>query len=118
MFILLLILYLFPKVIELINYKCFWKRYFNVTCAGCGFTRMVSALFKFKIYQAFRFNPLFFILLIMMALYFIYVLISLSLKENYYKLNYKHVIILSIILFIYMILRNIPGLEFLKPTII
>ncbi len=104
------------ELIEYLGYKCPWKTLFNIDCAGCGVTRMLRALLKLEIYQAFRYNPLFFILLVLFIIYLIYVLVCKIKKKDYYKPGYRELYIISALLIIFMVLRNIPGLEFLKPT--
>jgi hypothetical protein len=118
----LLVLLSFPitlfgiEFLELIGYKCPWKTLFNIDCAGCGVTRMIKALFRLEFYQAFRYNSLFFILIVLFIIYLIYILVCKIRKINFYKLSYRELYILSALLIVFMILRNIPGLEFLKPT--
>lgn len=111
--LLLLILFLSIKFLDFIGYKCFYRKYFNIYCAGCGATRMFKSIFKFKFYKAFRYNPLVFMLLIVFIIYFIYA-IFIYVKEN--KLlfpSFKVIIFIIILLFIYMILRNISYFSFL-----
>ena len=97
---------------------CPWKKYFNIDCAGCGATRMFEALFKLDIYQAFRFNPLLFIILIIFIIYGIYILISKLFRKKYYVIKERDWLILLIIVIIYMILRNIEIFNYLKPTVV
>lgn len=112
------LLYLFPIFINYVNYECFWKKYFNITCAGCGFTRMIEALFHFDFYQAFRYNPLLFVLVILFTLYLIYVLICALLKKKYFKSGYKSLVMMIILIMVYMLLRNVPFFEWLKPVVL
>lgn len=81
-------------------------------CPGCGITRMFEALFHLKIYQAFRFNPLVFILLIIFLFEKIYEIIKR--KKVIIKPYLTYILLFIVILF--GILRNIPGFEFLQPT--
>ena len=77
---------------------------------------MFFSLLKLEFVQAFRYNPLAFILLVS---YFIYIMIKLIFKI---KLNNKQNNIVSyitlIIVILFGIIRNIPLFEFLKPTMI
>jgi len=98
------------------EFSCPWKTNFDIDCAGCGLTRMFKSLLKFDIYQAFRYNPLMFILLIILIIYIIYILISILLKKEYYHIKDRDLWILLVLILIFTILRNIPGLEVLKPT--
>ena len=117
---LLLIIAIVINIIYVLIFKpaCPWKVNFNIECAGCGTTRMFEALFKLDLYQAFRFNPLMFCLLLIFIIYGIYILISKILKKKYYKIKDRDLWILLMLIIIFMILRNIPGLECLKPTYI
>lgn len=107
---------LFIEFLELINFKCIYKYYFNIYCAGCGATRMIKSIFKLDFYQAFRYNPLLFILSIIGLYYFIVYSIK-YIKTGYIKKgNFKFFIFLAFILIFYMLVRNLPGFEYLLPT--
>lgn len=113
----ILILSIINLVIVLIfEIPCPWKRNFNIDCCGCGATRMIKALTQFKIYQAFRFNPFMFILLMIGIIYLIYVLICKIKKIKYYKIKNRDLLILLVLVILFTIVRNISGFEFLKPT--
>lgn len=83
-------------------------------CPGCGVTRMFFAILKLNFYQAFRFNPLVFILL---CLFIMYMLIKVIFKINYVIPKRVYYVLIGIII-LFGILRNIPLFSFLKPTII
>lgn len=101
---------------------CPWKERFGIDCAGCGTTRMLKSILNLEIYQAFRYNPLMFILFALLLLYGIYYLICKIIKKKPLIPNKKGLIIMSIILLIvlilFTILRNLSMFEFLRPTII
>ena len=105
-------------IVFIFEIPCPWKKNFNIDCAGCGVTRMFKAIFSLKIYQAFRFNPLMFSLLVITIIYIIYYLISKLLKKDYYKISDKELLILLIVVIVFSILRNIPMFYFLKPTLV
>ena len=115
-FTLIITLVLILLFLKLINYKCIYRELFNIYCAGCGFTRMIESIINLKFYQAFRYNPLFFILFIIYIPYFIYQVYIYIRYGNIKKPSLKLLIILVIILFIYMVLRNIPLFNYLIPT--
>ena len=98
------------------NFKCPWNEAFDIYCVGCGGTRMFYSLLKLEFYQAFRYNPFIFILLILLIIYIAYIIICKILKKKYYKLNIKHLIIISAIAIIFMVLRNIEYFSYLQPT--
>ena len=112
----LFLTFLFTKFLELINFKCIYKYYFNLYCAGCGATRLIKSIFSLDFYQAFRYNPLLFILFIIGLFYFFIYSIK-YIKTGYIKkINIKFFIFLAFILLLYMLLRNLPGFEYLLPT--
>lgn len=91
---------------------CPIKALTGLNCPGCGITRMFVALFHGNVYQAFRYNPLVFIELPIIAI--------LILLYRFNKKSRKVVNILFIILLVmtivYGVLRNIPFFYFLAPT--
>ena len=98
--------------------SCPWEKNLNIDCAGCGATRMVKSLFVLDFYQAFRFNPLLFCLLIVLILYGIYILICKIKHKTYYKIKQRDLWLLLIFVILFMILRNIPTFYYLKPTVV
>lgn len=103
-------------IIIIFKPSCPWKTTFNIDCAGCGATRMLIAIFNLDFYQAFRYNPFLFLLIVFFVGYLIYGTISRILKHDYFKFKEKHLYILVILVISFMILRNIPIFDFLKPT--
>lgn len=83
-------------------------------CPGCGVTRMLFSILKLDFYQAFRFNPLVFILLVFYIIYFV---IRYVFKKNIYVPD-KVLYGVIVILLIYGVLRNTPMFSYLEPTII
>ncbi len=82
-------------------------------CPGCGITRMFIALFNLDFYQAFRYNPLTFIYLVLLLIYIILELFNKNVKK---VVNNKY--FLGTILFItiiFGILRNFDSFKFLRP---
>jgi len=87
-------------------------------CPGCGVTRMLLSLIKLDFYQAFRYNPLLFIMFPFFIFFYIESLIAEinNKKALYNKVpNYIYIIII-VILVMYGILRNI--FPFLAPTVV
>ncbi len=113
---LLLLIIMLIKLMDFINFKCIFKYLFGIYCAGCGTTRMIKAMFSLQFYQAFRYNPFVFILLIIGVLYALYLMIT-YVKTGKIKIpSFKILLIIIFLLFIYMILRNISYFEVLRPT--
>lgn len=95
--------------------KCFFFELTGLYCPGCGITRLVLSLIQLDFYQAFRFNPLIFILIILSAIYIIYSLIR---YKKIKQISNKLAIFLIIIVLIFTVLRNIKYFSFLAPTIV
>ena len=51
---------------------CIFRQITGLKCPGCGITRCLFALLKLQIKKAFYYNPLVFILLPFITIYFIY----------------------------------------------
>ena len=97
--------------------KCPIYELTHLYCPGCGITRMIISLVKGNFYQAFRYNPLLFILIPFVVWYFLDVIIASKRKKNPFLERFEPNIwyILIGIFMVYGILRNIPGFEFLQP---
>lgn len=95
---------------------CLFKNLFDIECAGCGGTRMFLSILKLDFYQAFRYNPYAFSLLVIGGIYVLYALIMKCLKKKIFIPNIKLLYVFLFTTFLFMILRNIPGFEFLLPT--
>ena len=93
-------------------FECFLYKHFGIYCPGCGGTRMVKSLLKLDFYQAFRYNPLVFILL---CIYLIYLPLKLMIKKDLKIPNWFYMLLLIIVI-TYGILRNISGFAYLLPT--
>ena len=77
---------------------------------------MIKSLFHLDFYQAFRYNPLLFILLICGIIYIIINIILYIKKKPLIKPSIKILVFILILLIVYMILRNIPLFSYLIPT--
>lgn len=97
---------------------CIFHELTDLYCPGCGITRMFFSLIQLNFYQAFRYNPLVFCLLILFLLYKgVYLLIKKIYKIEI-NLNSKVYGFLLILTIGFGILRNIPIFYFLKPMLI
>ena len=105
-------------LILLFDIGCPLNKIFGIDCAGCGVTRMCLAILRFDFYQAFRFNPFVFILILIFIIYVLYMFVCMILKKNYFKIGFKTIMIIIVLFIGFGILRNINGFEFLRPTII
>ncbi|MBR3660332.1 MAG: DUF2752 domain-containing protein [Bacilli bacterium] len=105
-------------IVLIFEVPCPWKTNFNIDCAGCGSTRMFKSLFELDLYQAFRFNPFMFCLLIIGIIYLIYYIICKIKHKKYYKIKDRDWLILLGLVIAFTIMRNISIFSWLKPTIV
>ena len=77
---------------------------------------MFRSLLDLNIYQAFRYNPLIFILLILSLIYLMYYMYIKISKKELKKINKKTWYVLLIIVLLFTILRNTPLFDYLAPT--
>ncbi len=112
-FLTIIVLHFFTDLLLSSKYVCPFRYLFNIYCAGCGTTRMFLSIYKLQFYQAFRYNPLMFLYLILLIFYIIFCFF----KYRKIKLpNYKVIVFLILLMFIFMILRNTETFSYLKPT--
>ncbi len=111
-----LIIYFILNELLDVGIPCLFYEITGYYCPGCGITRLLFSLLKLDFYQAFRYNPLIFILIIITG---IYLLVKFILKKfmniSIEIPNYVYYILLIIVI-IFGILRNIPMFDFLSPT--
>lgn len=102
--------------LNIINYRCLFHEYLGIWCAGCGGTRMIISFVHLDFYQAFRWNPLLFILLIMGIIYLIVGTIVFIKKRVFMVPNVKMLFFIIGLLVVFMIIRNIDVFSYLIPT--
>lgn len=111
----LIIYFILSELLD-VGIPCLFYEITGYYCPGCGITRLLFSLLKLDFYQAFRYNPLVFILIIITG---IYLLVKFILKKfmniSIEIPNYVYYILLVIVI-IFGILRNIPMFDFLSPT--
>ena len=97
---------------------CLFHKLTNFYCPGCGITRMLFSIIRLDFYQAFRYNPLVFIMLLLYILYkFLSIVVALCFKRKIKIPKHIYYIILIIVI-LFGIVRNlpVPVFEYLKPT--
>ena len=112
----ILIIIGYIRLLILLNYRCIIHELFGVYCPGCGGTRMIVSFVHLDFYQAFRWNPLLFILLIIGIIYIIVGIVIYIRKKVIIVPNLKVWIFLIVVLVLYMIIRNIDMFSYLIPT--
>ena len=102
--------------LNIIKYRCIIHELFGIYCPGCGGTRMLISFIQLDFYQAFRWNPLLFILLIIGIIYLIVNIIIYIRKKEIIVPTFKFWIFIIVLLVLYMIMRNIDMFSYLVPT--
>lgn len=95
-----------------ISIPCIFHELTGLYCPGCGITRVVLSLLKWDGLQAFRYNPLLFILLPLYGIYF------LTHKKQMRIVSNGVMAVMLIVTLAFGLLRNIPMFDYLAPTII
>ena len=114
----ILILLAVLDIFEVIGLPCVFHEYLHIWCPGCGSTRMIRSLLHFEFYQAFRYNPLIFILLFPFGGTILVEIVYFIKNRRLFNISNKIYIVLIIMIIIYTILRNIPYFSWLAPTVI
>lgn len=112
---LLFLLYYFLNQRYSFSIPCLFHEITGLYCPGCGITRLLFSLLQLDFLNAFKSNPLIFVLIV---LYIGYLLLKIVLKITKNKEitipNYVYYILLVIVI-LFGVVRNIPGFEFLTP---
>lgn len=105
--IIFFLIYMILAYLKLFSIPCLVRLLTGFYCPGCGVTRMIISIAKLDFYQAFRYNPLVFILLPF--------LIFMFFSKNKYKYEKIYYVII-VLLIVFGVMRNIPYFKFLAPT--
>ena len=91
----------------------------HYNCPGCGTTRLMEALFFHgDLYQAFRWNPYVFIMWPVVILFWLYQNVFYIIKSKMSKYTIIFIVLFLVTLTVFGIIRNLPCLEFLSPTLV
>ncbi|GAB6991059.1 DUF2752 domain-containing protein [Paenibacillus pini] len=93
-----------------IGIPCVFHELTGLYCPGCGMTRVILSLLRLDGVQAFRYNPLVFILLPLYVMYFI------TQKKQMNRTSNGIMAVMLIVTLAFGLLRNIPIFDFLAPT--
>lgn len=116
--VIILAIFILLDIFQIIGIPCVFNKLFNIYCPGCGTTRMIRSLLELDFYQAFRYNPLLFVLLFPFVGVIFAEVIYFIKNKKMFNISTKIYVILLIIIFIYWVLRNIPYFSCLAPTVI
>lgn len=94
---------------------CLFHKITNLYCPGCGVTRMIDSLLHFHIAQAFSYNALVFILIILVFIYFLINIICYIVLKKTFKIPNYVFNILVVLSIGFAIIRNIPYFSYLAP---
>lgn len=95
-----------------IGIPCIFYKITGLYCPGCGITRAVKSFMKLDFYQAFRYNPVVPIVLLILGIDKVYR--TVRKKERTFSNLFW--IFLLIIVIIFGVLRNLPMFRYLAPT--
>ena len=111
----LIIYFILSELLD-VGIPCLFYEITGYYCPGRGITRLLFSFLKLDFYQAFRYNPLIFILIIITGIYWLVKFILKKFMNISIAIpNYVYYILLVIVI-IFGILRNIPMFDFLNPT--
>lgn len=109
LFFLFVLYYVLYQAFSL-HFFCLFHQLTGFYCPGCGVTRMGFSLLEGNVYQAFRYNPLVFLLLLLYLIYFLFW------QKKYPVIPSKILYSIILILIFYGVLRNLDSFSFLAPT--
>jgi hypothetical protein len=95
-----------------IGIPCVFHELTGFYCPGCGMTRVALSLLHLDLYQAFRYNPLIFLI---SPLYIIYTIAN---KKRLPRSSHVMLIVMLAVTLIFGLFRNIPLFVWLAPTIV
>lgn len=97
---------------------CFWHEITGLYCPGCGITRMLESIVLGDFYQAFRYNPLCFILIPLGVVLWLNSLYTKRTGQESWVNRIPGWVwgILIVVVILYGIVRNLPYGSFLAPT--
>lgn len=117
-----IVIFIFINIVYYIAFKsfipCLIHKITGLYCPGCGISRMLISIVKLDFYQAFRYNPFLFILLIVSLIYQVIKLITYKLLTIEIKLNNKVYVSLLVLTILFGIIRNLPQFSYLIPTVV
>ncbi len=97
-----------------INSNCLIKKYLNISCPACGFTRAFKSIINLNFIEAIKYNLLsipVFIFLIVINIILIYdIFFNKKKTDKIFMFISKYTILIIIILIINTIINNIKGI--------
>ena len=114
-FFLMIVVFLFFKLDPTksnIFPPCIFYKLTGLYCPGCGTQRAVHEFLHGNFFKSFRYNPMPFLMLLLLSLFFIFNKYKKYTKSNFTGQQSWFIVILIIA---YFIARNLPFLPFLAP---
>lgn len=95
-FIVLLIVLLLALLFSVLGIRiCIFYNLFHIPCVGCGMTRALKLILRFKIIESFRYNILMFPICLSLVIYFIFFIFKKNyIIDNFINKNKKIIIII------------------------
>lgn len=96
---------------------CMFHQITGLYCPGCGVSRMCLALMRGNFNDAVGYNPFLFFLLPFLGAYFVRQAIHYIRGEKWQMSRWESITwkVLLILLILYGIVRNLPGMDVLRP---
>lgn len=105
-FLIICFMFLRSEYISLVP-KCIFKEQLGILCPACNGTSFAIQMANLNFIEAFKTHPVFFMLLIYLAVLDITCIINVIFRKSINIFKWWHTIIWVIVLVIYTILRNI-----------
>jgi len=94
-----------------INIGCFFRKFFNLRCPGCGLTRAFLAIFNLDFITAFKYNiisiPLFIIIVVINILLLNDIIFNKNRIYNFIERILKHYRLILVLIIVTTIINNI-----------
>ncbi len=100
------IMFLKSEYVNLVP-KCIVREKLGIMCPACDGTKFAIELANFNIVKAFKMHPMFFILALYFGIINLFYIINTLSKKDIKIFRWWHIVIWTILLIIYTIIKNI-----------
>lgn len=116
LFISIIAFLFYLKIYKGVKIVCVYHLLTHLYCPGCGLTRMLTAIMNHNFYQAFRWNPLLFIVLPLLIVVYMVEIIIYIFKGSFTE-RFLHILCwIACLLVVYGIIRNLSLFSWFMPT--